>query len=620
MTHYPHGTALAAQLGIETTYHDAWGVLRAVPSDTIERLSNALTAVGDFSGVPRSASSPATPRRCFMPEWMRRGERLWGLAAQLYAVRSAGNWGIGDFTDLRRLVEQTAAAGGDFVAINPLHAMFAAEPEQYSPYAPSSREFLNVLYIDVSAMRSYARCRSAHQTVADPSFQARLRGLRAAALVDYPAISACKAHLFKILFDWFENLRASEPDDPMAVDFQRYVEKQGMPLRHFAVYQALSCEPDFGTDWTRWPKMYRDPDGAAVTAFLARESKSVRYHAFLQWEADRQLADAASAARAAGMRIGLFRDLALGAPYRSADGWAQQRGMISDFHIGAPPDQWNDRGQDWGLAAENPLFSGPDAYRTFGRVLAQNMRHAGALRIDHVLGLNRLFLIPAGGGPADGAYLRYPAEALCGAVAETSLMQECMVVGEDLGTVPTGFRQLIGTHGILSYRLLIFATAPDGRFLAPGEYPADALVAISTHDLPTWHGFWSAHDIEMKHDLGLYPDERAYRHALALRDIDRRHLSAALEASDLASAGDSRGLLPLVLQFLARAPSRLLTVQLEDLSGELDQPNLPGTVDIHPNWRRRLSHEIDEIFQRPWAQASLAAVRRERPSGPSTVR
>ena len=294
--------------------------------------------------------------------------------------------------------------------------------------------------------------------------------------------------------------------------------------------------------------------------------------------------------------------------------------MIPAFHIGAPPDQWNDRGQDWGLAAENPLRSGQDDHRTFRRVLAQNMRHAGALRIDHVLGLNRLFLVPAGGMPADGAYLRYPAEELCGVVAEESVTRECLVVGEDLGTVPGGFQRLIGEHGILLYRLLIFGTASDGSFLAPGDYLADALVAISTHDLPTWRGFWSAHDIRVKRCLGLYPDEATFQHTLESRDADRQRLSAAFAASGLDPARRGTALLPLALEFLAKTPCRLVAVQLEDLSGELDQPNLPGTINIHPNWRRRLSCDIDEIFRGPSAQASFAAIRRERPFGLTKAR
>jgi (1->4)-alpha-D-glucan 1-alpha-D-glucosylmutase len=599
--------AAAERLGIETTYRDAWGILRSVPSSTIAALMQAISGPGGAARVPLTV----TPQRCFTPAWMLRGERLWGVAAQLYGLRSPQNWGIGDFTDLQHLITRLGVAGGDFVAVNPLHALFAADPGQISPYAPSSREFLNTLYMDVTAMRTYAVCDVAQRAIKAPSFQDRLRVLRDAELIDYPAVAACKNELFRIIFDWFDAECAAAPDDPMAAAFHDFMRDGGESLSRFATYQALSCRPGFGPDWTVWPLAYHDSNGPAIAAFMAEHAHEVRYHAFLQWEAELQLARAAAAARTAGMRIGLFLDLALGAPHRSAEGWMRQATAIPAFHIGAPPDLWNERGQDWGLAADNPLLLGKGGSNGFRRVMARNMRHAGALRIDHVLGLYRLFLVPAGGGPADGAYLHYPAEALCTALAAESEAHQCLIVGEDLGTVPAGFQQLLSDHGILSYRLLIFGTDAEGRFMPPAAYPRDALVAFSTHDLPTLQGYWSAHDIAVKSGIGLYPDEAAVQYALRLRDADRRNMTKALLAAGL-PAPEGAKLLPPLLQFLARTPCRLLAVQLEDLAGELDQPNVPGTVAAHPNWRRRLSRHIEEIFTDPQVTAALAAVRTER--------
>ncbi len=596
-----------ARAGIAPAYHDAFGVWREVPDRTLERLLQALGA----SAESTAADIAAPP--CYRPEWMVRGERAWGVAVQLYSLRSRRNWGMGDFGDLRRLIELVAAGGGDVIALNPLHALFAAEPRRISPYAPASREFLNVLYIDVPAMQAYGAAPAAREIVEAPEFQEALAALRRGEFVDHLAVAARKEMVFRAIFDEFERGCAADPEAPLAREFELYLHERGPALLNFATYQALSAMAGYGTDWRVWPEGYRDPGTSDVAAFQQQNVGEVRYHQFLQWEAEAQLAGCAAAAREAGMRLGLCIDLAVGAEMASGEGWAEQGRLIAGFHVGAPPDAWNENGQDWGLAAANPLAIPQDGAAAFRRMLRANMRHAGALRIDHILGLSRLFLVPAGGRCSDGAYLRFPQEALYAALAAESTDNRCLIVGEDLGTVPEGFRERMSAQGILAYRLLIFGTDGEGRFLPPEAYPAEALAAFSTHDLPTFRGYMEGRDLATRAALGLYPDDDARARAAAAREAERQRLIDALRQIDPAATSSVESLLAAVYQFLARTQCRLFLAQMEDLAGEADQPNLPGTADEYPNWRRKLSRDLEEIFAGEGLAELLRRIRAERP-------
>ena len=594
--------------GIATGYHDAFGVWREVPDQTLERL---LRALGPPAAPP--ADEPAA-RPCFQPDWMARGERGWGIAVQLYSLRSERNWGIGDFGDLRRLVQLLGVAGADVVALNPLHALFAAEPRRISPYAPASREFLNTLYIDVAAMQAWHGAAAAQERVAAPEFEAALAELRGGDLVDYVAVTARKEIAFRAVFAEFEGRCAADPGQEMAQSFERFRRERGASLLNFATYQALSTQPGFGTDWRHWGEGFRHPDMPEVAAFQQQHAAEIRYHQFLQWEAEAQLGACAAAARAAGMRIGLCIDLAVGAELASGEGWAEQGGMIAGFHIGAPPDPWNENGQDWGLAAYNPLRTRQTGAAAFRRILRASMRHAGAVRIDHILGLSRLFLVPAGGKPGDGAYLRFPQEALYGALGAESIDNRCLIIGEDLGTVPEGFRERMSAQAILSYRLLIFGTDAEGRFQPPEAYPAQAVASFSTHDLPTFRGYMEGRDLATRDALGLYPDDAARQRAASARESERQRLIDALRQVD---AGPD--LLAAAYRFLARTPCRLFLAQMEDLAREGDQPNLPGTADEYPNWRRKLSRDLAAIFGDGGIEALLQPVRAERPRADASV-
>jgi (1->4)-alpha-D-glucan 1-alpha-D-glucosylmutase len=601
---------MSDDIEIIRAYEDAWGHRRDVPGDTIHRLEEALQRTANELADETQAESG----RCFEPEWMARNERRWGIAVQVYGLRSPRNWGIGDFTDLKQLVQRAATRGADFVGTNPLHALYAAEPRRYSPYSPSSREFLNVLYIDPDAMQALAISATARAHIATPAFQERLHALRDAPLVDYEAVALIKREVFRLVFIDFATLCAREPDHPIVKSFAHFAKERGEVLRRFAIYQALSCQPGFGDNWMSWPVEYRDPAGAAAHDFAKADPLAVAYHEFLQWEADVQLAACATAAREAGMSIGLYLDIAVGAGPESTEGWSEQTNIIPGFHIGAPPDLWNPSGQDWGLAVFDPYALRHDSYRVLRRILRALMRHATAIRIDHVLGFYRLFLVPSGGKPIDGIYLRQPAESLCNMLAEESGANNCLVIGEDLGTVPLDFPGLLARHNILSCRLLIFARDGD-RFLAPHEYPRNALVSIATHDLPPLIGFIEGVDIETRKRLGIYQDEERYSQALREREHERFKLREAIQQAGFNTGEDIVGIVAAAYGFLARTPCALLIVQMEDLALEREQANIPGTGDDQPNWRRKLSRSLDEIFTAPSTTAILDAVRQERPRG-----
>lgn len=590
---------------IERDYYDALGRHHRMSDELTARLVAALERARGGSS-PIVAKPP--PARCYTPVW----DRAWGIAVQLYGLRSTRNWGIGDFTDLKRLIELAGTAGADFVGVNPLHALYAADPSRISPYSPSSREFINVLYLDPLAMIGYAESGATRAAVASRSFQAFLAQQRAGATVGYAEIAAAKQSIFRLIFEAFEHRIQTAPHDEMVGDFAAFTRTGGSTLRSHALYQTLSSLVGFGPDWSNWPVEFRDPTSAAVTEFAEQHARELRYHAFLQWQADRQLGACAKTAHNAGMRIGLYLDLALGCAPDSAEGWERQAEIVPGFHIGAPPDDLNANGQDWGLFVPNPEALARTAGAAYRRIAAANMTHASAVRIDHVLGFNRLFVVPAGHKPLDGAYLRMPFETLREAVAAESAARSCIVVGEDLGTVPPDLPPRLAKAGILSCRLLIFMR--DGRrYLAPAEYPREALVAMATHDLPTWHGFWEGHDIEVKYRLGMHPATLSRDQAHAMRAAERDVIREAFTRAGL-DATDDKSMIVAAHRFVARTPSRLALVQLEDLAQEVDQANLPGTLaGVYPSFARKLGRDLETIFADATATAILAAMRTERP-------
>jgi len=551
------------------------------------------------------------PGQAYLPEAWAAGRRDWAITAQLYAVRSRRNWGIGDFSDLSILAAGAAQWGASAIGLNPLHALLAAEPPQISPYSPSSRSLLNPIYIDVAAVPEFAEDPA---TAASASESA---ALRSTSFVDYRGVWAAKQQALSRLHRVFRRRHLGAHGEPLTdrgkafVGFRRQL---GAPLERFAVFDALHEHlraQGHRSGWHDWPASYRDPASPTVVAFAADHRDRVELAQYLQWEADRQLGAAAAAAQGAGMSIGLYRDIAVGASPDGAEAWGDQDLLVPGVSIGAPPDAYNSRGQDWGLAPLSPLSLRARAFAPFIATLRANMRHAGAVRIDHILGLRRLWWVPWGSLPTEGAYIAYPLNELAGIVALESRRNRCLVVGEDLGTVPEGFRDDMQRRAILSYRVLMFEREHgDGGFIKPAAYPELAAAAVSTHDLATLQGFWQARDLDWRDKIGVYASaedaERDRRHRLASRE----KLAEALcgegglspEAAALLNEMAPDGPMALAVaahRFLASARSRLLLVQLEDLLGEIEQVNLPGTVDEHPNWRRKLRLTLEEILADP---------------------
>jgi 4-alpha-glucanotransferase len=559
------------------------------------------------------------PERAFRPAAFERGERFWGIALQLYAVRSARNWGIGDLTDLRDLVRWAGHIGASAVGLNPLHALFLDDPGHVSPYSPSSRQFINPLYLDVESIEDLRFSADARTLMRSQPFQAELAAARAAVLVDYAAVTKLKRAVLEALYLTFRTRSGGDADLRRAA-FAEFRHARGVALQRFAVFQALrehrGTHDHAQRDWRRWPGELCDPASPAVAAFAEAHDAKVGFFAYLQWQAELQLSACVEAGRAAGLALGLYVDLAVGADAAGADAWAAPNLSASGATIGAPPDAWNRKGQNWGLPPLNAAALREHGYWPFAWLLRANMRWAGVLRIDHVLGLMRLFWIPEGATPSDGAYVAYPFDELIAIVALESHRSRCLVVGEDLGTLPDGFQAAMRKAGLLSCCLLYFERDGSGRFRPPADYPADALVSVTTHDLPTVWGFWSRRDLDEKERVGAYPDDATAAAARRARTEEIEGLIETLMRERLLRPGQDRAVAPFnaILRFLARTPSHLLMVGLDDLLGVEDQANLPGTTDEHPNWRRRLPLDITAVMADERIAAAAAILNAERPA------
>ena len=566
------------------------------------------------------AVAPAT---CFVPA-SAQAKKVWGAAVQLYGVRSARNWGIGDFTDLDNIVAQWGDRGAGIVGVNPLHAMFPHEPRHASPYSPSSRLFRNTLYIDVEAVAEFGECDKARLLVQSPAFQRKLAELRSASLVDYVGVAAAKREVFELLYRHFRE-RHLDAGDARGRAFHAYVQSGGESLRRHALFEALQqhfSREDSAWGWSDWPEEYHDPRTPSVARFAEQYAERVEFSMYLQWQAEQQFDAAGTRARTVGLPIGIYTDLAVSIDRGGAEAWANQDLYALSVAVGAPPDAFNGQGQDWGLPPLIPCQLRDAGYAPFLATLRANMRHAGALRIDHVMSLARLFWIPQGSSPAAGTYVHYPFDDLLGLLALESHRHECVVIGEDLGTVPDYVRDAMASNAILSYRVLLFERQDDGEFKAPEAYPAEALVTATTHDLPTLAGWWEGLDIELRAAHGLLPSDEDGANQKRDRERDRTRLVSALKRAQLLPARttidvDSQPMDPplanAVQAYLAATPSRLHVVQLEDVFGVRDQPNLPGTTDSHPNWRRKLPASVESWPNDSRFRTLATVLRQKRP-------
>ena len=571
----------AQRVGVETGYHDALGRWREPAHEALRRVIDALSSVPPApppvvvkggrvldEGSPDGRLVIEAPAQAHQPEALRH-HGVWMLAVQLYGVRSTRNWGVGDFSDLINLVELAAEVGAAGIALNPLHAVLDGQP---SPYSPSSRLFLNSVYIDVERVPGF----SSRDVDRDGSERARLR---ATDLVDYAGVFALKGQVLRAAHRRFRAGRGRH--DPDFVAFKR---ERGAALATYCAFQTL--RDHLQKPWWEWPENMRRPSDELVTSLQATAPDEMDFHAYVQWQADRQLAACQARARDLGLPIGLYLDVAVGVIPDGADAWGEQDAVMRGLAVGAPPDILNTEGQNWGLASFHPAALVRSNFALFRATLAASMRHAGAIRLDHVLGLNRVYVVPDGFPASGGTYMRFPFLAMVAVIATESVANRCLVIGEDLGTVPEGFRDIMADWGIWSYRLALFERGHDGGYNPPEHYPEGALVSFSTHDLPTYAGWQAGHDLAVKHALGIDPGEDE-----GARQWARQRLGEAIAHQGLGDGGTPS--FTNIARFLARAPSRLLVIAAEDVFGVIDQPNVPGTIDEHPNWRRKLPLDLD---------------------------
>ena len=555
------------------------------------------------------------PDRCYLPAGLEPGARSWGLSCQLYGLRSEHNWGIGDFSDLATLARAAGKCGAAVVGINPLHALFAAEPQHVSPYSPSSRSQLDYLYVDVTAVPGFVEDEAIHRLMQQEWFGATHWAARSALLIDYGAVAACKRPMLEALFRRFQARQLGTEGTAktnLGQEFREFQRHGGQSLADFAIFEALHehhvCE-EGQFSWHCWPAPMRNPRSPEVADFAGAHRDRIEFFQYLQWEADRQLGASAAAGRAAGLSIGLYRDLAVGADPNGAEAWADRELIAPGASIGAPPDALSRGGQNWGLAPVNPLVLRRQGFAPFVASLRANMRHAGMLRLDHVMSLKRLYWIPSGMEAKAGTYVNYPFDDLLRLLALESQRHACAIVGEDLGTVPQGFRETMRSANALSYRIFAFERREEGGFVRPAEYPPLAAASAATHDIATLKGFWLGGDIAWRKRLGLYPNRDALEAETATRNRDRLLLLEALVGEGLLAQDQIGKFLPesgepiysselrdAILIYLARSRARLMLVQLEDVISETEQANLPGTTEEHPNWRRHLSRALEETL------------------------
>ncbi|WP_187394967.1 4-alpha-glucanotransferase [Pigmentiphaga aceris] len=536
--------------------------------------------------------------------------RNWALAAQLYSLRRADGAGIGDFSALAQLARVAGAQGACGLAISPVHAAFGAHPKRFSPYAPSSRLFINVLFIDPAAVfgeEKYA------QAVAELGLEDDLAHLESLPLIDWVGVAKLRRAILRYLFDRFP-ANAAVGD---VQDFQRFRERGGEALERHARFEVLQSLPEGGgvegEGWHSWPLPLRDPRSESVARLARQHADEVRFQLFLQWLADRGLANAQREARAAGMSIGLIADLAVGTDPSGSHAWSRQADILDRLSPGAPPDLFNRAGQGWGLTAFSPRAMRQNGFAAFIEMLRATLVHAGGVRIDHALGLQRLWLVPEGASPTEGVYLAFPFDDMMNLISLEAWRHDAVVIGENLGTVPEGFDERIARAGMLGMSVLWFERGADGSFRAPEHWTANNVAMTTTHDLPTITGWWAGRDIDWRVKLDMLGDidESTQR---AEREQDKQALWRALAHEYAGSALPDDAPIAAAFDLLAKTPAPLLILPVEDLLGVIEQPNLPATIDTHPNWRQRLNTPVEQLFADPQVVQRLAPILHHRTS------
>jgi 4-alpha-glucanotransferase len=598
------------------------GLRLSIPGTPLRPGYHSLRVAVERSGRRYQAQQTriVAPSRCTTVEERIGEHRAFGLWANLYSVRSPGTWGTGDAGDLRALLELAAEQGAAFVGVNPLHALWN-RGEHVSPYSPISRLHRSLLYLEMASVPELCFCPVAQERIASPQFVRRLKRFRAATHIDYDEVAKAKREILELLHETF-TAQERDADTPRGRAYRRFLEGGGRALQNFATFLALTeyLEPTTEEEgWRRWPPPYRHPDSVAVRRFREDHRKSVDFHCWVQFELDRQLAEAAGAARALGLPIGIYGDLAIGSSAGGSDAWAFPDLFADGSNVGAPPDDFARSGQDWGFPPIDPHRLSAQSYGYWIQMLRSAFAHTGALRIDHIMGLFRLYWIPSGRPATEGAYVRYPARELLGILALESQRAGALVIGEDLGTVPRGLAARLARWGILSSRVLYFERRR-GSFRASKRYSRRALVTANTHDLAPLAGFLSGSDLQLRREVGQIATDEELDTLRRQRASDCDALRSRLANEDLLPADPA----PLrtdqfasaVTAFLCRTPAPLVGLSLDDLVGETEPVNLPGVASSqHRSWTRRMRVPLDQLPSHPVACASLQAVPPQRRMG-----
>lgn len=550
------------------------------------------------------------PKRCYIPKAIEDGKKIWGLSVQLYCLKSTRNWGIGDFTDLANLVVKSAEKGADFIGLNPIHELYPASPEICSPYGPSSRRWLNYLYIDVTAISTF-KSESVQNWYVENNIEAKLEELRSLEFIDYERVASIKHKALELVFTEYKKqfLSGAKAENKA---FKEFVKQGSDSLKNLAIFETIQYKlKQDGKDYWGWPVFpaeLKDPESSAVKEFAKQNKEWVEFYMFLQWQSSVQFEQASELATDANMEIGLYRDLAVGVSEGSAEIWGNQELYCTDVSIGAPPDILGPLGQKWGLPPMQVNALIEQAYQPIIDLFSSNMHASGALRIDHVMALLRLWWVHKDDDAGKGAYVNYPVDDLLAILALESVRNKSLVIGEDLGTVPDSIREKLQSNGMYSYRVFFFEQAEDGGFYSPQHYPEQSMATLTTHDLPTLIGFWHCDDLALGKEVGLYPDPEVLSALYDIRHENKQHILNTLHGHKAISEAISRDVnyvgMSTELNFgmqvhMASGSSALLSLQLEDWL-QMEKPvNIPGTFNEYPNWRRKLSHNLEDIFDNP---------------------
>lgn len=550
-----------------------------------------------------------TPTTAYRPPSLAQQQKLWGAILQLYTLRSDTNWGIGDFSDLKQFLRELAKQGGDFVGLNPIHALFPANPESASPYSPSSRLWQNLLYIDVQAVDSFQQSAKAQAWLQTHTTQQQLTQLRYYDYIDYAQVTALKLHGLKLAFEHFQQ------QDQTA--FEQFIATHGEALRiqgtFDALHEWLSTHHAEQWGWTHWTTDFQDYHNVSVQHFQTEQATLVRFYMWTQFIAEQQLADCHQLAKQLNMPIGFYRDLAVGVAHNGAETWADKSLYVLDASIGAPPDMLAPQGQNWGLSPMHPRILQERGYQPFIDLLRANMKQCGALRIDHILGFTRLWWVLQQESATHGVYIRYPLDDLLGILALESQRHQCLIIAEALGNVPEGMLTKLEQKGILAYNVFYFEF--EGEQAKPlANYPYAALTTLSTHDLPTVKGYWQSYDIELGKQYGIFPSSQIQDTVIQQRQRSKHAIRQALAAQQIDADSDKMSL-PLnhaLHTYVADTHAALYGTQPEDWLDMLEPVNIPGTSNEYPNWRRKLAKTTQQLFADPQVQSLLQAINRKR--------